>query len=150
MMGLTGHELRLPGSPAKATPPLTLLLPLPPKELNPNQHVSYWRKAEEAAADRSLVHYLALEQAEQQGIPVGGAHDGRFRMTETYLIFGRYRRDIRNLFAAFKAGEDGLVDSGLIPGDDDKVLSHGAPSIERVTRREDDGVRVTIEGADNA
>ena len=69
----------------------------------------------------------------------------RLRMTETYRIAGNRKRDVRNLFAAFKAGEDGLVDAGILPGDDDSVLEHGAPKIERVALKKDECVVIKIE-----
>jgi len=78
-------------------------------------------------------------------------------MTETYRIAGRRKHDVRNLFAAFKVGEDALcpprktnngnwvAGAGILPGDDDSVLEHGAPKIERVASKKDEGILVVIE-----
>jgi len=117
------------------TPRLTL--PLPPKELSPNARLHYQEKAKETAAYREMVAFCCFGQRVATG--------KRYRLTETYRIAGKRKHDVRNLFAAFKAGEDGLVDAGLLPGDDDSVLLHGSPSIERVKTKAEEGVVVMIE-----
>ena len=119
---------------------LSLVLPLPPKELSPNARLHYMAKAKETDRYRSMIQLLSFLEA-------GGAKAGagRYRLTETYMIAGKRKHDVRNLFAAFKAGEDGLVDAGLLPGDDDSVLEHGPPRIERVKTKAEEGVVVEIE-----
>ena len=38
--------------------------------------------------------------------------------TITFVLKGKRRRDIDNLFASIKPGIDGIVDAGLLPDDD--------------------------------
>jgi crossover junction endodeoxyribonuclease RusA len=122
---------------------MKLILPLPPKELNPNARLHYYPKAEAVLAYRRDVYVYVCQQSPNRSVLA----PTRARMTETYLIAGKRKRDVRNLFAAFKAGEDGLVDAGLLPGDDDSVLEHGAPRIERVKSKAEECVVVEIEEA---
>jgi len=119
---------------------VVLTFPLPPKELNPNARLHYFPKAEETKGYRAVIQCLAVLATRWKAYK-----DTRYRLTETYRIAGKRKRDVRNLFAAFKAGEDGLVDAGILPGDDDSVLEHGAPKIERVASKKDEGVLVMIE-----
>jgi crossover junction endodeoxyribonuclease RusA len=126
---------------------MELVLPLPPKELSPNARLHHFPKASAVAHYRSDVYYLAVA-AREEFVPLQDRltwMKGRKRLTETYRFADRRKRDVRNLFAAFKAGEDGLVDAGLLPGDDDSVLLHGSPSIERVKTKAEEGVVVMIE-----
>lgn len=131
---------------------IVLALPLPPAALSPNAR-GRWERIKATESYRDMVIILA-RQACGGWQPREGAH---YRMTETYRIAGRRRRDIRNLFAAFKAGEDALgpprrtnrsawvSGAGILPGDDDSVLEHGAPHIERVKTKAEECVLVEIE-----
>jgi len=124
---------------------IVLLFPLPPKELSPNARLHYQAKAKAAKRYRWEVFAASLKHCGASPIArilLGGPP---YRLTETYRIAGKRKRDVRNLFAAFKAGEDGLVDAGILPGDDDSVLTHGAPKIERVALKKDECVVVEIE-----
>jgi len=120
---------------------IKLLLPLPPKELSPNARPHYYSKAQAVQKYRIEVYVCACQSTPDRRTLL----NTKVRMTETYRIAGKRKRDVRNLFAAFKAGEDGLVDAGILPGDDDSVLEHGAPKIERVASKKDEGVLVMIE-----
>jgi len=124
---------------------IVLLLPLPPKELSPNARLHHFSKAAYTLEYRTEVRMLAYHNDILQVYRDSGLIPKRARLTETYRIAGKRKRDVRNLFAAFKAGEDGLVDAGILPGDDDSVLEHGAPKIERVTSKKDECVVVDIE-----
>ena len=119
---------------------LRLRFPLPSKELSPNARLHHFPKAEAVKGYRAVVQCMTVLATHWKG-----DKGKRYLMTETYCIAGRRKRDVRNLFAAFKAGEDGLVDAGLLPGDDDSVLEHGAPRIERVKTKAEEGVLVVIE-----
>ena len=124
---------------------IELRLPLPPKELSPNARLHYQAKAKAAKRYRWEVFAASLKHCGATPIArilLGGPP---YRLTETYRFADRRKRDVRNLFAAFKAGEDGLVDAGIIPGDDDSVLIHGSPRIERVASKKDEGILVVIE-----
>ena len=137
------------------TPKITLRLPLPPPELSPNAR-GRWERIEATTQYRADVILSVIEQAAKwpDHLPREGA---RYRITETYRIAGRRKRDVRNLFAAFKAAEDALgpprrtnrngwvAGASLIPGDDDSVLEHGAPRIERVETKAEECVIVVIE-----
>jgi len=121
---------------------ITLLLPLPPKELSPNASKPWssnarWFHIDARKEYREMVALCCFGQRVATG--------KRYRLTETYRFADKRKRDVRNLFAAFKAGEDGLVDAGILPGDDDSVLEHGSPSIERVKTKAEEGVLVEIE-----
>ena len=120
---------------------LTLTLPLPPRELSPNARLHHFPKAEVTKEYRRRVYIQCMIQRGEWG----RRETGRYLVTETYRFADRRKRDVRNLFAAFKAGEDGLVDAGIIPGDDDSVLIHGSPRIERVASKKDEGILVVIE-----
>ena len=124
---------------------ITLLLPLPPKELSPNFN-SPWAPKAKWFRIRARREYRkdCWWRALAHGRP-SLWEPRRVCLTETYRIAGKRKRDVRNLFAAFKAGEDGLVDAGLLPGDDDSVLEHGPPCIERVKTKAEEGVVVEIE-----
>lgn len=52
-------------------------------------------------------------------------------LTKMRLSNGYAPRDIGNLIAAFKSGQDGIVDAGLIPDDSAKYLSYGEIKILR-------------------
>ncbi|RPJ39946.1 MAG: hypothetical protein EHM35_00905 [Planctomycetaceae bacterium] len=128
---------------------IELLLPLPPKELNPNARLHHFPKAKATKQYRELVRAEAMSQTtpvqrddwRRWEVP----YATRLRLREVYRIAGKRKRDVRNLFAAFKAGEDGLVDAGILPGDDDSVLEHGPPKIQRVSGKKDECVVVVIE-----
>ena len=128
---------------------LTLTFPLPPDDLSPNARVHYLAKARAAATYRKSAKLLSRSKLNASGTSETWfrflEEEPQLRLTETYRIAGKRKRDVRNLFAAFKAGEDGLVDAGIIPGDDDSVLEHGAPKIERVASKKDEGILVVIE-----
>ena len=129
---------------ARTMDKLILTLPLPPKELSPNARLHYQAKAKVTRRYRRDCGWNGL--AELMNWEDNDAwRPTRVRLTETYRIAGKRKYDVRNLFAAFKAGEDGLVDAGIIPGDDDSVLEHGAPKIERVASKKDEGILVVIE-----
>jgi len=130
---------------------ITLVLPLPPKELSPNAS-SPWAPTAKWFRIRARKEYrkrILDECFAQIPMEVRVSWDGwyfhRCQMTETYRFADKRKRDVRNLFAAFKAGEDGLVDACVLPGDDDSVLEHGPPRIERVKTKAEEGVVVEIE-----
>ena len=124
---------------------ITLLLPLPPKELSPNAR-NRWARINMTKQYRTAAHLAGtVFRYQDDWISPIYYGVGRYRLTEIYRIAGKRQHDVRNLFAAFKAGEDGLVDAGLLPGDDDSVLEHGAPRIERVKTKAEEGVLVEIE-----
>ena len=128
---------------------ITLILPLPPAALSPNASSPWNPKAKWFRIDARKQYREACSWcgfAEIMGWKLNeGWNPARVRMTETYRISGKRKRDVRNLFAAFKAGEDGLVDARILPGDDDSVLEHGPPKIQRVPLKKDEGVLVEIE-----
>jgi crossover junction endodeoxyribonuclease RusA len=135
-------QAAIDGQTAKARAiKLTLTLPLPPRELSPNARLHHFPKAEVTKEYRRRVYIQCMIQRGEWG----RRETGRYLVTETYRFADRRKRDVRNLFAAFKAGEDGLVDAGIIPGDDDSVLIHGSPRIERVASKKDEGILVVIE-----
>ena len=84
---------------------ITLCLPLPPPELSPNAR-GRWERIKATAQYREDVILSVIAQ----GVKAPDHREGaRYRITETYRIAGNRRRDVRNLFAAFKADEGGGV-----------------------------------------
>lgn len=95
---------------------ITFTLPFPPSELSPNDHDHNWRqKATVAARYRLECGRLAKSARVAEGgvwplqSPVSAVY--------TFVVASRRRRDFCNLYSAFKAGEDGIVDAGLIRDD---------------------------------
>lgn len=97
---------------------ITITLPFPPAELSPNARCHWRVKAEAVAMYRKTCTYMTkMVMWEQSAI-------GKFPLKPpveasiTFVLKGKRRRDMDNLFASFKAGIDGIVDAGLLPDDD--------------------------------
>lgn len=90
-------------------------LPFPPAELSPNARIDWHPKAKHIADYRQACAQLAKSARVAEGgtWPLPAPVNARY----TFVLTSRRRRDFCNLYSAFKAGEDGIVDAGLI-GDD--------------------------------
>lgn len=96
---------------------ITLTLPFPPRDLSPNARPNRWVKAAEAKNYRYACKVEALKVRDRKRI----ALQAPVRAVVTFSC-GSHLWDEDNCTAAFKAGWDGIVDSGLIPGDSPDLL----------------------------
>lgn len=83
---------------------IEIVLPWPPKQLNPNQRVHWTKKSSAAKKYRRMCHLLAL----QAGIK---AADAAVLVDITFCPPDRRKRDDDNCLASFKSGRDGLADA---------------------------------------
>lgn len=126
--------------------PLTIDLPLPPRALSSNGSHGHWsKKNREAQAYRNTVWALVWA-ARFPDLP-----PGRRRVSYTFGIKGARAggyycpRDVSNALAAFKAGQDGLVDAGILVDDSVKWMELGSVTIDPSIGP---FVRVTVEGCE--
>ena len=80
----------------------SVVLPWPPKELNPNKRLHWSTKRKHVAKYRAMCFALAREA----GIAVDW--DGDVHLWVDFYPPDKRRRDDDNVIAAFKAGRDGL------------------------------------------
>jgi len=101
---------------------ITIELPFPPPELNPNFRPKHWsEKAEAIAQYRHDCKVDALQVV--RSLPLSARlrmdADLPIHVTITFILKDRRRHDWDNLLASAKALIDGaLVDAGLLPDDD--------------------------------
>lgn len=98
---------------------VVLQLPFPPVELSPNARKHRWDKASYTAAYREQCRVMALNMRrtyERQGVTFPLSRPVTALIT--FVLTTRRRRDFLNMYAAFKAGEDGVVDAGVLADDD--------------------------------
>lgn len=102
-------------------------LPFPPSGLNPNRKSHYMAKAKIVREYREQVAWTAVaSKSEYQrqrtlGTPEGGIRKPLtppVRAAVTFVVPDRRRRDVDNCLASLKPGFDGLVDAGVLEGDD--------------------------------
>jgi len=87
---------------------IKITLPFPNSKLNPNQYKRSWAgKARLAKAYRSDCFWLARSE-----VPANDVHcDGKLPVKITFHPPDKRRRDRDNMIAAFKSGQDGIVDA---------------------------------------
>ncbi len=102
----------------------TVILPWPPRELNPNTGTN-WRTKIKFIKDYRLQCRLLTQQAKMV-VPDG---EGSLHLWLTFCPPNRKRRDDDNLIASFKAGRDGIADALGI--DDSRFITH--PQIDTQT-----------------
>ena len=95
---------------------ITIVLPLPPKVLQPNCTIATpgGRFAKAAATKRC--RRLACKAIEEECID-----SAPWLLVKVWPVFYfaiNRRRDVGNAIASLKAYEDGVIDSGLVPDDD--------------------------------
>lgn len=119
-----------------------LRLPFPPKELSPNARLDWHEVAAFKASYRQECAVIARNERNRL--------DGlRFPLKApvtaniTFVLTTSRRRDYDNLLASFKAGLDGIVDSGLVRDDSCFELQL---TLEAVIEQES-CVKVWLEGA---
>lgn len=83
---------------------MKLILPWPPKELNPNATGHWSKRAKAAKSYRHACRIITFAS----GIK---APEGRVLLVLEFVPPNRQRRDDDNLVACFKAGRDGIADA---------------------------------------
>lgn len=123
---------------------VSFVLPFPPRGLSPNVRLHHHERARLAASYRHSCRVDALNvrrDMEAQGMTFPLATPATILLT--FMLPNKQRRDIDNLIAGFKAGLDGIVDSGLLADDSVWLLRLG---VEAELGAEA-AVRVRLEGA---
>lgn len=113
-----------------------ILVSWPDKALSPNARVHWSTKARARRAQRDEAGWTAKATFPKFSGPV-----------TIQCVFhppDKRKRDLDNLLASMKAAFDGIVDAGVIAGDDSAHLRHEAPSIGDVARPP--YVQITITG----
>lgn len=98
---------------------IVLDLPFPPAALSPNSR-KQWEKIVAIKAYRDHVGHLAKSVRNQA--PAMFPLEPPVQMRVVFLLNDRRRRDADNLISRFKAGQDGLVDAGILRDDDIRSL----------------------------
>ena len=115
-------------------------VPLPHRDLSPNGRPSRWAKtrAQHAQRDWVVVALRALGPFDPD-TPLYGA----VRLGYHVLWCGK-PPDRTNIIGSLKSAEDALVSEGVVADDGpDYVLGHDV-TYERVAKRRDAGVRITV------
>lgn len=103
---------------------VTITLPLPPGEMSGHAK-GHWRaKATPTKQMRRDAHVEALHQTQ------GQVKYAKATVSLAFFLGSNRRRDILNLANGCKPIIDGLVDAGLIPDDDWKVMKIGSITCE--------------------
>lgn len=86
---------------------MNIVLPYPPKELNPNKKMHYAKKAQYFKSYRNTCFYLAKKAlgSYKSVIP----DSGKIMLKITFFPPDNRKRDDDNMISAFKAGRDGLA-----------------------------------------
>lgn len=99
-----------------------LELPFPPKELSPNARPNRWVKAKSVREYRDACGWAAVAV-----FGPGRLRKPRLtppvRAAVTFVVPTRHKRDEDNLLAMLKPAWDGLVDAGVLAGDDSERFS---------------------------
>lgn len=129
-------------APARAV--VSLTLPFPPSGLSPNARLHFHEKRRIVASYRQSCQVDALNVRRDMERRLGMTFPLAVPVTMivTFVLPTHQRRDWTNLIGSFKAGEDGLVDAGLLP--DDSIQAIGRVGYE--WRRGKAAVEVTLEG----
>ena len=128
---------------------------LPPRELSPNySHFEHWGKKAKAKKEwQETIYYTCVDWAvrnKDKGLPYE-----QTKLKWTFIYRTKRKRDIDNLIASCKCGQDCLVKAGLIVADDSEHLALVTPEIivdkERAPRTiiELKRVRWKVEGLNN-
>jgi len=114
-----------------------LQLPFPPRVLSPNDRPNRWEKSAAVRDYRGMCKVLALQARDRKTIRL----EAPVRAWVTFVCKGQLW-DEDNAIASLKALWDGIVDSGLIPGDSPDLL-HVETT---VTKGDEAAVLVRLEG----
>jgi Holliday junction resolvase RusA-like endonuclease len=124
---------------------ITIVLPIPPRELSQNSsRQGSWRKRAKKAKGYRTDSYMITRDTMLEGVY-------KWKRASAQAVFywpTNRRRDYRNAEAMLKAAYDGMVDAGLIVDDRSDVLTHqptafrvdkDRPRVEITVRRSDKG-----------
>ena len=110
---------------------IVIELPLPPRALSSNGSHGHWSKKSREARDyRQECYVTALVNCGRL------RPTKRMRVSYTFGIKGARAaglycpRDVSNALAAFKAGQDGLVDAGILVDDSARWMELGTVTID--------------------
>lgn len=120
--------------------PIEIKLPLPDRRLSPNARTHWRSKAAATKAYRQAARDAAAiaMRSTDETLPMGAA-----KVTVTYRVADRRRRDRDNLLAMLKAAFDGIADAGLV--EDDADFTYAPVRLDVVGRNGDVGVSVEVE-----
>ncbi len=127
---------------------ITFEVPLPPRELSSNGSHGHWSRKSRAAKQYRLACRFGALAATQCATAPEIVRCERVRVSYLFGIkdarkLGLYcPRDVSNAIAAFKAGQDGIVDAGLIRDDSARYMELGTVTIDP---KVGPFVRVTVE-----
>lgn len=123
---------------------IDLVLPFPPKALEPNYRPRHWsEKSRAVKAYRRACWVIGLEARLDEKAAVFPLPPPV--VAEITFIVKNLRRDADNCLASFKSGIDGLVDAKILVGDDSRRFDPGRPIVLQGEREE---VRITLRGAE--
>jgi len=101
---------------------IEITLPFPPRGLSPNSRLGWRAKAQVVRLYREDVGWTAAVKwtdARPRGFGVARKPlEAPVEATVTFVVPDRRRRDLDNLLAMLKPAWDGLVDAGVLAGDD--------------------------------
>ena len=97
--------------------PGEVILPWPPKDLNPNARVHWSKRAKAAKAYRKLCWGLCKE-AKLSAPPT----PGKLHLWLSFYPPDKRNRDDDNIIASFKSGRDGIADA--LGMDDSRFVCH--------------------------
>ena len=105
---------------------ITINVPmLPPVECSPNWRGHWTRVYKAKQTYRNAVYYYARETMNGNDVAFEKA-----RLDLTFVFPAKRKRDIDNMIARFKAGQDALVKAGLLPDDSPEYLEMGTITFE--------------------
>lgn len=116
--------------------PITIKIPVPPKELRPNSRAHYMQKARMTKVYRETVAIIAMTG------PRPKLKEAEIKFT-LRLGNGCKQQDPDNVLGSLKAAVDGLVDAGVLAGD--RQIRY-AP-VEQVRDDKNPGVTVEVSHA---
>lgn len=109
-------------------------LPFPDRRLSPNARVHWREKAKVVADYRQECAWSAVAVYKKRtgwlsDLPV--ALKPPVRAVVTFVVPDRRKRDMDNLLASLKPAWDGLVDAGVLAGDDSERFSVESAGVDR-------------------
>ena len=124
-----------------------IVLPFPPSELSPNSRL-HWSQKRQFVSDYRHACRVAAQNVRRDMERQGLTFPLRIPVTAivTFVLTSRARRiDWDNLIARFKAGQDGLVDAGVLADDSIQAIGHLGYAWRVGAAQE---VRVRLQGGD--
>ena len=102
---------------------------LPPESSSPNWH-SHWAESyKEARVYHNAVFYCCVDARNRAYLEGVSFPFSKAKLKITFIFAEVRRRDVDNLLARFKPGQDAIVDAGLVLDDDFLHLQISTPDI---------------------